>query len=520
MKMNKKVAGLVICLLLLGVVLAVYITQQAEEAKVVRQELTVGISTDVEHWFLDKFPGGDARFVWSQIYETLVRVDPDLKIQPGLAESWETPDDGKTWLFHLREGISFHDGTSFNAAAVVFSYGDGAFVRTTVLRAVEYVEAVDEHTVKFVLKRPMPLPLYLTHVAWPVMSPTSVDDQGEFVKPVGTGPFKFDHQVDEQKIVLVRNDAYWGEKPALEKVTFRVVPDATTRVMALERQEVDMIIKVPEAEVSRLEVEPDIVVYRRLTTFTDFLQFNCQRTPFNDLAVRMAVAYAVDTEQIVANVLEGIGEPAKGRPFSPIMMYANPDLDLYEANVERSKKLLSAAGWQDIDGDGLREKDGEVLKTTLLLARGAWAPRHASIAEVVQGALREVGMEVDIQLLDGGAMRKLETAGDFDIILRTGFFVWGPYPRHFFIHHSNSPWGHFGDEEYDQLVDAADMTVDPEKQRQLYYELQDMVIERLPAFYLVHEEKIVAANAYVQGYTMTAEAPWLNLDGVYTAERK
>ena len=290
--------------------------------------------------------------------------------------------------------------------------------------------------------------------------------------------------------------------------------------MALERQEVDMIIKVPEAEVSRLEAEPDIVVYRRLTTFTDFLQFNCQRTPFNDLAVRMAVAYAVDTEQIVANVLEGIGEPAKGRPFSPIMMYANPDLDLYEANVERSKELLSAAGWQDIDGDGLREKDGEVLKATLLLARGAWAPRHASIAEVVQGALREVGMEVDIQLLDGGAMRKLETAGDFDIILRTGFFVWGPYPRHFFIHHSNSPWGHFGDEEYDQLVDAADMTVDPEKQRQLYYELQDMVIERLPAFYLVHEEKIVAANAYVQGYTMTAEAPWLNLDGVYMAERK
>ncbi|MCL0073503.1 ABC transporter substrate-binding protein [Dehalococcoidia bacterium] len=473
----------------------------------------------MEHWYLDKFPGGDARFVWSQIYETLVRVDPALKMQPGLAESWETPDDGKTWLFHLREGISFHDGTPFNAAAVVFSYGDGAYVRTTVLRAVEYVEAVDEHTV-IVLKKPMPLPLYLTHVAWPVMSPTSVDDQGEFVKPVGTGPFEFDHQVDEQKIVLVRNDAYWGEKPALEKVTFRVVPDATTRVMALERQEVDMIIKVPEAEVSRLDGEPDIVVYRRLTTFTDFLQFNCQRTPFNDLAVRMAVAYAVDTEQIVANVLEGIGEPAKGRPFSPVTMYANPDLDLYEANVERSKELLSAAGWQDIDGDGLREKDGEVLKATLLLARGAWAPRHASIAEVVQGALREVGMEVDIQLLDGGAMQKLETAGDFDIILRTGFFVWGPYPRHFFIHHSNSPWGHFGDEEYDQLVDAADMTVDPEKQRQLYYELQDMVIERLPAFYLVHEEKIVAANAYVQGYTMTAEAPWLNLDGVYTAERK
>ena len=421
----------------------------------------------------------------------------------------------------MREGISFHDGTPFNAAAVMFSYGDEAYIRTTVLRAVAHVEAIDEYTVEFVLKRPMPLPLYLTHVAWPIMSPTSVNEQGEFVKPVGTGPFKFDYQVDEQKIVLVRNDAYWREKPALEKVTFRVIPDATTRVMALEGQEVDMIIKVPEAEVSRLEVELGITVYRRLTTFTDFLQFNCQRAPFNDLAMRRAVAYAVDTEQMVSTMLEGIGEPAKGRPFSPIMMFANPDLDLFEVDVEQSKELLSAAGWQDTGGDGLLEKDGETLKVTLLVAsRGAWAHRHISIAEAVQGALHEIGIEVEIQLLDGEVKRKLEKAGDFDIILRTGYFVWGPYPRHFFIHHTNSPWGHFQDEEYDQLVNAADMTADLEKQQELYFKLQDMVIERLPAFYLVHEEKIVAANVYVQGYTMTAEAPWLNLDGVYITEKK
>jgi peptide/nickel transport system substrate-binding protein len=145
----------------------------------------------VDNWYLDKLPGGDARFVWSHIFETLVRVDTDLKIQPGLAESWETPDDGKTWRFHLREGISFHDGTPFNAAAVVFSYGDDA--HRVIRGVVEHVEAIDEYTVEFVLKRPKPLPFYLTHVAWPIMSPTNIDEQGEFVEPVGTGPFKFDH---------------------------------------------------------------------------------------------------------------------------------------------------------------------------------------------------------------------------------------------------------------------------------------------------------------------------------------
>ena len=482
--LNKKMISLVVCILLLCTMPVGCTGQQADEQltdkgeEAVQQELTVGISTDVEHWDLNKFPGGDARFVWSQVFETLVRVDTDLKIQPGLAKSWETPDDGKTWRFHLQEGIIFHDGTPLNAAAVVFSYGEKAYVRTTVLRAVAHVEAVDEYTVEFVLKRPMPLPLYLTHVAWPVMSPTSVNDQGEFVKPVGSGPFKFDHQVDEQKIVLVKNEAYWGEQPTLERVIFKVIPDATTRVMALESQEVDMIIKVPEAEVSRLAGEPEITVYRELTTFTDFLQFNAQRAPFNDLAVRKAVAYAIDTEQMVFTILEGIGEPASGRPFSPVMMYANPDLDLYEANAARSKDLLSAAGWQDLDGDGLLEKNGENLKVSLLVtSKGAWAHRHAAIAEVVQGALHEIGIKAEIQLLEWEALRKLETAGDFDIILRTGYFVWGPYPRHFFIHHTNSPWGHFQDEEYDQLVNAADMTADLEKQRQLYYELQDMIIE-------------------------------------------
>lgn len=494
--------------------------------EVTKQELVVGISTDVDNWYLDKFPLGDARFVWSQVYETLVRLDTDLNIEPGLAESWETHDDGKTWTFHLRKGIEFHDGTPFNATSVAFSYSDESYVGMASwgLGAVEQIEVVDEYTVKFVLKRTMPLPYYLTHVAWPIMSPSCVDGNGEFVKPIGTGPFKFESQVKDQEIVLVRNDDYWGEKPTLDKVVFKVIPESTTRVMSLETGEVDMIIKVPEFEVARLEGEEDITVYRKMTTFTDYIKFNCKKEPFDDPDMRRAVAYALDTEKMVKTVLDDVGIAARGRPYSPIMQYSKPDLELYDCDTEEAKSLLLNSGWEDTDGDGIRDKDGTPLKVTLLVERGAWAPRHIPLSEATQGALREIGMDVEIQVLESGAILNVLKEGQFDMRFYHGCYVWGSYPRHFFTHHSDATKGfcssHYGNTEYDQLVDLADMTVDPEEQERLYYELQEWVVREVPAFYLVHEEKIVAANSYVGGYTITAEDPWLNLEGVYLEGEK
>lgn len=483
------------------------------------QALVVGIGTDVSNWYLNIFAAGDARFVWAQVYETLVRLDSDLNIIPGLAESWETPDNGKTWIFHLRENVTFHDGTPFDADSVIFSYSNQSYVRQAVLKPVQSVEAIDNHTVKFVLAKPMPLPYYLTHVAWPVMGPSCLDAEGNFVKPVGTGPFRFETQKKDREIVLTRNEAYWGEKSLLDRVTFKVIPEASTRVMALETGELDMIIKVPEYDVERLGTKTGIQVHRKLTTFTDFLQFNCDRSPFNDTRVRQSVAYAIDTETLVNEVLEGIGEPAGGRPYSPVMMYSDPDLKTYTPDLDKAKALLEEAGWKDSNGDGIRDKDGENLQVTLVVSKGVWAARHNPMAQVVQGTLREVGMGVEIQVLDEGAINKLESTGDFGMILRSGYFTWGPYPKHFFVHHSASPYSHYHNETYDQLVNAADTTVNPQEQEELYHSLQTFVIEEVPAFYLVHEEKVVATGPSVKGYTISSEDPWLNLSGVYL-ERK
>ncbi len=173
------------------------------------------------------------------------------------------------------------------------------------------------------------------------MGPGCLDKDGNFVKPVGTGPFKFESQIKDQEVVLTRNDAYWGNKSKLDKVTFKVIPDSSTQVMAFENGELDMLIKVPEYDVKSLEAKEGIQVHRKLSTFTDFLQFNCDETPFNDTKVRQSVAYAIDTEIIVNKVLDGIGKPAGGRPYSPSMMYSDPNLKTYTRILIRQRLFLT-----------------------------------------------------------------------------------------------------------------------------------------------------------------------------------
>lgn len=493
------------------------------DAPLAESTLFVGISTDVANWSSREFPGGDARFVWSQVYETLVRLTPDLQVEPGLAVSWSQAQDGRSWDFHLRQGVTFHDGSPFTAQAVVFSYSPDSYSRRTVLRPVEAVEAVGDHWVRFRLRRPMPLPYYLTHVGWPVMAPHCVDAEGRFVRPIGTGPFQFESQAADREIVLSRNTHYWGKVPAVSKVVFKVVPAAPARVISLEAGELDMIVKVPESDVSRLERLAGVRVHRRLSTFTDFIQFNCRRVPFSELDLRRAVAYVIDTRKLVRDLLDGVGQPARGRPFSPVMLYSNPELKLYERDPARARRLMAEAGWKDTDGDGTADKERRPLCVTLLVTQNANVAaggRFFALAEAVQAALKEIGMHVTIRQLEGGAFLRAERKGEFDMLLRTGFYVWGNYPRHFFLHQSDNLYSHFDDPAFDKLIRAADAATETAAQQALYERLQREALRLLPGFYLAHQEKVVATRSWVEGYELSAEAPWLNLKGVYLRQSR
>lgn len=492
--------------------------------------LVVAISSDVKNWYNKQFADGDARFVWSQIYGTLLRLDNDLNLVPGLAESYEPiGEDGKIWEFKLREGVKFHDGSDFDAEAVLFSYRDGIFVKTYgVLRPVEEIVAVDSHTVRFIMKDDSPmgsLPYYLTHVAWPIMSPNMADGEGEWNgKVIGTGPFKFVSESPEE-IVLERNEEYYEEDYSdLKKIRFKVLPDPSARKNALKAGDVDMILKVSENDVAELQKKPwftlggsgEITVNIKQTTFTDFLQFNTvkEERPFSDVNVRRAVARIIDSEAIVESLLKGHGEAARGRAISPIMDYVDEDLELLERDLAEAATYMETAGWEK-GSDGFYYKNGEKFSATLILSSvDAWAARFTDMAEYISAALREAGMEVQVKPLDPGSFESHTNEKNFDMILRSGYFVWGPYPRHFFLHDSMQKDSYYNDAGYDSLSRAADATVDEEERRDLYYDLQEHVIDKLPALYLVHEVKIVAHSESVIGYEISAEDPWLNLKGV------
>ncbi|MBC7107708.1 MAG: ABC transporter substrate-binding protein [Methanomassiliicoccales archaeon] len=513
------VIAIIVAIALIVTAVVVYNPQEKEN----EDTLIVAISSDVKNWYLTQFADGDARFVWAQIYGTLIRLDTDLNLIPGLASSWYTPDNGKTWIFNLTQGVRFHDGSEFNADAVLFSYGNDTYVRNYgVLARVNYLEKVDNYTVRFVMKSPTPLPYYLTHIAWPVMSPNMANPDGSWNgKIIGTGPFKFNYQITDQEIVLDRYENYSGPAPLLKRIIFKVIKDPTTRVLALKAGDVDMIIKVSEQDVADLEATSGIHVQHRLTTFTDFLQFNTKTdphnasvSPFTDLRVRKAVAYGIDTEKIVNDLLDGIGMAAKGRPYSPVMLYSDPSLPLYEYNVTKAKSLLMEAGYT-LGEDGYFYKNGSKLSTTILMtSEDPWAPRFTLMSQAIASMLRDIGMDVTVESVPTAVFNSKEASGDFGMILRTGYFVWGPYPRHFAIHTSSGLWSHYQNASYDQLFRLADTTINVTLQEEYFRQLQRAVIDDLPAFYLVHEHKIVAYRDVVKGYVMTAEDPWLNLEGV------
>ena len=512
-------ASVVVIALLVAVAILPGIMQSSEGDG----DLRVAISSDVNSWYLTAFPDGDARYVWAQVFETLIRLDTDLNMVPGLASSWYSPDNGKTWVFNLTEGVKFHDGSEFNASAVLFSYSDLLSAKQWgILSKINTTVAVDEHTVQFNMKSAMALPYYLTHVAWPILSPNSANADGSWNgEVIGTGPFKLERHVIDQEITLVRNEDYWGELPELDRVIFKVVKDPTTRVMALKSGDVDMILKPSESDVDELSSFDGIEVQSKLTTFTDFLQFNTKAdahnlttSPFQDLNVRKAVAYAIDTESLVDDLLYGYGMAARGRPYSPCMMFSDPDLELYSADLTLSNQYMRMSGWEKGAG-GYYYKNGTRFHTTLLMSNeDAWGPRFNLMADAIQAMMAEAGMEIELVKVPTSAFNAKEASGDFGMIMRTGYFVWGAYPRHFLVHFQFNVYSHYANASYNSLVMASDATNDMDLMEEKYIALQQAVIDGLPAFYLVHEFKIVAYRDCVKGYQMTAEDPWLNLAGV------
>lgn len=456
----------------------------------------------------------------TNIYEPLVFVDNDMNLQPGLAKSWERIDD-KTWRFHLRDDVLFHDGTSFDANAVKSCFGYllshspySESIKTSLF--LEKVTIVDDHTIDMTTSIPLGcLPGRLSNPGTVIVSPK----MRESGKPDGTGPFKFVDMVPMQTLDLVRDDRYWGDKTKVEKLTIKTITDPGTKVIALQSGDVDLIYGVPVSEVHALQSNPDIQVFKKLIPMTTAIHINSMNGSLSDLKVRKALNYAIDKKMIVDSIYDGIGEPAKSVISPAISWSADGQLSGYTYDPAKSKQLLSEAGWKDTNGDGYLEKGGKILEMELTYVPSGglgFTSQYGPVAEVVQDQLKKIGIKLIMKPIEYGMYWSILMSGQYDLLLdyysawdgdasaliTNRYYSGGYYSNSFNLTVAERS-------RLDRLIAEALATSDSNLMENNYQEVQKIVIDDMALdIPLVYEYSVVAAKKNVKGFELHPLTAW------------
>ncbi|MCZ6799611.1 MAG: ABC transporter substrate-binding protein [Nitrospirae bacterium] len=457
-----------------------------------------------------------------EVTEQLVEVDETSSLRPHLAERWERVDE-KTWRFYLRNDVQFHDGTPFNATSAKFSLdrfftiGSG----TLVIPAIETIKVEDEYTLLLIFKEAgLFIPAYLAYQATAIISPNSIDEEGRLIKPIGTGPFKFESGYQRWEMHLVGYEKYWGGDVRLKRVTVKKIADARTRVLMLEAGEASFIETVPIHEVARLEANPKYKIVQSLTPSNVEMHFNLTREPFNELQVRGAIDALIDRSAFVT-FFENTVIPA-GAPFQPGLPWSVENSTVPSYDPEKAERLLTNAGWQ-MGADGIRSKEGKPFEIDLLVRGDMQEQVHTG--EIVQGQLSKLGIRAHIKSLETGKFYEAMKEGNWHLAIsgRGTLFVADPFAYLMTDYHSEGSFNLTGyqNETVDRLLERGRKEIDPEKRIEICKQVQQILIDENPTIVLYHPYRIYAASAKVQALRLKSPATsyaYLTLGEAYIGE--
>lgn len=460
------------------------------------------------------FPVGSEIII--NVFDTLVAwAPPDFAMLEGrLAESWTVSDDGMTYTFKLRPDVTFHDGTTFEAEDVKFS-----FERTLELNSfmeayfgsIAAINVIDPLTVEIVLERPSAV--FLSWLAMPqaaIVSPEAVDQFGEgfSANPVGTGPFKFVSYTPDTEVVLEANDAYFRGAPTLDTIIYRVIPDAATRRLEIENGTVDIVqqngqlFSIPVEDIKALKETPGIDVIELESQIIRNIDFNNNKadSPFNDVRLRQAVAYAIDYDGLVDTLLGGTAARVYG-PLTTSSWGFNPAvMDMaFNYDPDRARELLSEAGYEP----------GQLTLPLYSFQGSLWG----DVGTFIQANLADVGINVELTQMEFPPYRDLHTAGEHDIAL-DGRQPWYNDPdAHITIGYLSELAGtamNFRmseDAVLDQLILDAQTATDQETRKNLYYEIQETLMDQVPGVYLFSPKIIIYKRSNVDGLVVNSAPP-------------
>jgi len=472
-------------------------------------ELTIGMVSDAQSLDPPNFVLAGDFVRTSLVYEGLVSLSSDGEVQPALATSWEQVSDTE-WEFQLREGVTFHDGTPFNSEAVRISLERAAEQgqASTFLGMIEKVETPDEYTARIVLSEPNSSILNnLTVPVAGIISPRALETKGEDIQfeAVGTGPYTFVEWEPNTSMVFERNEDYWGAPAALKRVTFVPIPEAGTRYSALQSGEVDVIENPPPSELASIEASEELYSIIEPKARSVFLGFNLEEIP--DVEVRRAIAYAIDSEAIVENVLEGVGRPATTSLTPPEYVSGNDPVGLGH-DPDKARRLLEEAGVEDLELE-------LVLPTERYL-------KDQEIAEVIQDQLAEIGVTVRLNVQEPGTW--FQSLLDHETQLY--WLGWGlssgdpaEMLRRVFHSEELNNMSQYDNEEVDELLDRLrELEVGSAQRNQVIQQIEQIVVEDDVVVVPVYQmSNFYAARSGVQG-VHTTPTELIDLSEVTVAE--
>ena len=465
------------------------------------QQTTITIGMQLEPPMLDPTGGAAAAIdevVYANVFEGLTRFASDGSVVPGLAESWEISEDGTTYTFTLRDGVTFHDGEAMTAEDVVFSLDRARAEDTTNAQAALFanivsVEAVDDTTVVVTLDGPDGA--FLFDMAWGdavIVDPASAE--GNATNPIGTGPFRFVEWRQGDSIELARNDDYWGEPVALEGATFRFISDPNAAFAAMMAGDVDAFPVFPAPEtLAQFEGNPQFNVLVGSTEGETILAMNHGSEALQDVRVREAISHAINRQDIIDGAMFGYGTPI-GTHFAPhnpdyVDLTANSDFD-----PDRARELLAEAGVED-------------LTLRLMLPPPSYARRGG---EIIASQLRDVGIETEITNLEWAQWLEQVFRGyDFDLTI-----VSHTEPMDINIYARPEYYFQYDSAEFQSLMDQLNVETNPEQRGALLRQAQELISTDYVNAYLFQLAKTGVANANIEGLWENSPTQAIDLTGV------
>lgn len=465
---------------------------------------------------------GESSRVTQQVLEGLLTFEKDsFELKPALAHDWEVSEDGLKYTFYLEEGVTFHDGTPFNAEAVKvnferwadpeheYAFADEGYVYSmygTMFggykgeegHVIEEINVVNDYEIEFVLNQPLGFFLQNLGMSYfAITSPAALEEYGPEINenPVGTGPFKFVSWTKDDSIILDKFEDYRVEGlPKLDRVIFEVIPDNAARLIALRSGEIDIMDGLNPDDAAGVEAEDGLELLTRSENNFGYVGFNTQKEPLDKVEVRQAINYAIDKQAIADALYAGYATTAKN-PLPPGYLGYNDDVEAYGYDPDKARELLAEAGFED----GL-----DIELWTMPVAR-PYMPDPETVSQIVQNNLADVGINATIVREEWAPYLEKTLQGEHQLFI-LGWSGTNGDPDYFLsslLHGSNvgsSNRTFYVNEEVDELLDGAKRAIDQDERAELYAKAQELISQDSPMVTLVHSTPVMATTSKVKNY--------------------